>query len=231
MEAPREGDDDLISSNASFSSFANSVTSDEEFVDDGVFLTANRSNSTHTKTNRSQEESTSTFEHAQPEGSRDGGAGSSTEDYHMPSLVNEGTARARKVYVGDDALQDFFRLYHDTEYVLQCSTRPPSARSLYLRSCVEDSVTPEPSGIIRKNNSPSIKLSGYGLGDERVSTFSSAFPLIPDVTSVDLRENRISHKKAEVILKALTSSKQLQVMDLGMHEMILKPLNPRTLKS
>jgi hypothetical protein len=114
-----------------------------DFVDDGVSLSANRSNYTHTKTNDSQDESTPSFAHAQPEGSGDGGGGGSTEDYHMPSLVNEGTARARKVYVGDDALQDFFRLYHDTEYVLQCSTRPPSARSVYLRSCVEDSVTPE----------------------------------------------------------------------------------------
>jgi hypothetical protein len=211
-ELPDEDRD--LGSSPSNSSYADSLTSKID-LEDNTFLTtegATEHQASFYKTNNDSANASTESITLEP------GGNPSTGDYHMPSLVDEGTARARKAYVGPDALRDFFRLYHDTEYVLQCSTRPASARSKYLKLCVETSVTPEPNGIIRKNQSPEISLAGYGLGDERCKPFSEAFPLIPGVQALDLSENRITEKGAEVIISSLTSSNQLKCIDLSKNE-------------
>ena len=99
-------------------------------------------------------------------------------DEEWGRLLREPTVGVKKkeTYVGKYARAEFYRLFRTHNY--SKIPRPPSARSIYLKQCDIMGICPEPMGIIRRSDTPSLELRNYRMGDRVAKAFADSLALV-----------------------------------------------------
>ena len=80
------------------------------------------------------------------------------------------------------------------------SAEQQTPRSRFLRVCRANGVRPEPL-VVGCSGSVAMRLRHRGIGDGLTAALSRAVALMSDVAFVDLRDNRISGRNAQVTLQ------------------------------
>lgn len=87
------------------------------------------------------------------------------------------------------------------------------AKRVHIAMCEELGLVPEPVGVVRKGDG-TINLKGYRLGDQFAEILAATGEYMEPLTSLNLRENRLSRRGAARVLSTLASS-SLTHLDLS----------------
>ncbi|ETN03580.1 hypothetical protein PPTG_15565 [Phytophthora nicotianae INRA-310] len=131
-------------------------------------------------------------------------------------------------YMGSEAMQQFWSIFHRQEIVhnnkavppsvSSTITRPKSARSNYLAAVRNLRLCPEPLGIVRRrivdkaasyasgSTAQEVNLSSYRMGNAYAEAFGEGFSLLPCVESLNLSHNRIGDRVASRLIAAAAAA-------------------------
>ncbi|KAG1685903.1 hypothetical protein DVH05_007605 [Phytophthora capsici] len=137
-------------------------------------------------------------------------------------------------YMGADAMQQFWGIFHRQETVhnnkavppssssCEVGVRPKSARTTYLAAVRSLRLCPEPLGIVRRrvvdkatsyasgSTTQEVNLSSYRMGNAYANAFSEGFSLLPGVESLNLSHNRIGDTVAARLISAAAAAANTQ---------------------
>ncbi|KAF1786678.1 Leucine-rich repeat domain, L domain-like [Phytophthora cactorum] len=127
-------------------------------------------------------------------------------------------------YMGMEAMQQFWGIFHRQETVhnnkavpptvSSVVARPKSARTNYLAAVRNLRLCPEPLGIVRRrvvdktasyasgSTTQEVNLSSYRMGNAYAAAFGEGFSLLPGVESLNLSHNRIGDIVAARLITA-----------------------------
>ncbi|KAL3660704.1 hypothetical protein V7S43_014107 [Phytophthora oleae] len=129
-------------------------------------------------------------------------------------------------YMGTEAMQQFWGIFHRQETVnnnkavppssssSEVGVRPKSARTTYLAAVRNLRLCPEPLGIVRRrvvdkmasyasgSTTQEVNLSSYRMGNAYAKAFGEGFSLLPGVESLNLSHNRIGDTVAARLISA-----------------------------
>ncbi|KAL4168705.1 hypothetical protein KRP22_012103 [Phytophthora ramorum] len=135
-------------------------------------------------------------------------------------------------YMGAEAMQHFWGIFHRQETVHNNKALPPaataassdvggrpkSARTTYLAAVRSLRLCPEPLGIVRRrivdktasyasgSTVQEVNLSSYRMGDAYAGAFGEGFSLLPGVESLNLSHNRIGDVVAARLVTAAAAA-------------------------
>jgi Ran GTPase-activating protein (RanGAP) involved in mRNA processing and transport len=145
-------------------------------------------------------------------------------------------------YMGAEAMQQFWSIFHRQETVhnnkvvppspaSNASTepggRPKSARTTYLAAVRDQRLCPEPLGIVRRrivdktasyasgSTAQEVNLSSYRMGNAYAGAFGEGFSLLPGVESLNLSHNRIGDAVAARLITSAAAAAGLQQLNLS----------------
>ncbi|OWZ19901.1 Ran GTPase-activating protein 1 [Phytophthora megakarya] len=136
-------------------------------------------------------------------------------------------------YIGTEAMQQFWSIFHRQETVHNnkvvppsssndVGTRPKSARTTYLAAVRNLRLCPEPLGIVRRrivdkttsyasgSTMQEVNLSSYRMGNAYAGAFGEGFSLLPGVESLNLSHNRIGDVVAARLITAAATAAATQ---------------------
>ncbi|KAG2792688.1 hypothetical protein PC116_g28168 [Phytophthora cactorum] len=133
-------------------------------------------------------------------------------------------------YMGMEAMQQFWGIFHRQETVhnnkavpptvSSVVARPKSARTNYLAAVRNLRLCPEPLGIVRRrvvdktasyasgSTTQEVNLSSYRMGNAYAAAFGEGFSLLPGVESLNLSHNRIGDIVAARLITAAAAGTQ-----------------------
>ncbi|KAF1778333.1 Leucine-rich repeat domain, L domain-like [Phytophthora cactorum] len=133
-------------------------------------------------------------------------------------------------YMGMEAMQQFWGIFHRQETVhnnkavpptvSSVVARPKSARTNYLAAVRNLRLCPEPLGIVRRrvvdktasyasgSTTQEVNLSSYRMGNACAAAFGEGFSLLPGVESLNLSHNRIGDIVAARLITAAAAGTQ-----------------------
>ncbi len=97
----------------------------------------------------------------------------------------------------------------------QNSARPLSARTKFLKGCVDRGILPHPSLIIRKEITTMLNLSSLGMGNEVALLLAEALDNIPLLVGFSIADNNLTDIGLVPILNKLALCKNLRLFDLS----------------
>jgi hypothetical protein len=99
--------------------------------------------------------------------------------------------------------------------LLAISSRPLSARSRFLISCVASNVQPDPSLVIRRHLTAELNISSKSIGDKMACVLAAALPTLPMLEILKLADNRLTDYGLTHILDVLGDCPRLTSLDIS----------------
>ena len=88
--------------------------------------------------------------------------------------------------------------------------RPPSARTKFLRGCVEKGVLPQPSLIIRRKITTTLNVSSLGMGNEMARLLAEALDNLPLLVGLLIADNNLTDEGLVPIVNKLALCRNLR---------------------
>lgn len=101
------------------------------------------------------------------------------------------------------------------EQVNHRKDRPSSARTRFLRGCLEHGVLPQPALIIRKELTTILNISAMGIGNEMCTLLARSLELLPVLEGLLIADNNLSDEGLVPIVKKLSFCKYIQRLDIS----------------
>ncbi|EQC33192.1 hypothetical protein SDRG_09176 [Saprolegnia diclina VS20] len=92
---------------------------------------------------------------------------------------------------------------------------PFTARHEFASLCLERELPPSAGLLLRKTQTPAIDISHYGMGDDLARVWAASIVDVPNVTSLNLRNNRLTDAGLPSIIAALTVKPRIAILDLS----------------
>ncbi len=93
--------------------------------------------------------------------------------------------------------------------------RPNSARTIFLKGCVEKGILPQPSLIIRKELTTMLNISSLGFGNKVAQVLAEALDVLPALEAISIADNNLSDEGLVPIVNKLSSCKSLTSVDIS----------------
>jgi Ran GTPase-activating protein (RanGAP) involved in mRNA processing and transport len=93
--------------------------------------------------------------------------------------------------------------------------RPASARTKFLRGCVDKGILPHPSLIIRKDITTMLNVSSLGIGNEVAILLAEALDSLPLLVGLSIADNNLTDAGLVPIVMKLSLCKNLRLFDLS----------------
>ena len=118
---------------------------------------------------------------------------------------------------GGTATDDFWKGQQLQQQVLpaQQEVAHRSARTRFLESCVQRRIMPMPMLLRTAHEGGKVQLPGYSMGNRAASALLSSLSSLPEVRSLNLRDNRLSSAALAQTVHALPSLLGLRSLDLS----------------
>ncbi|RYG68845.1 hypothetical protein EON64_04225 [archaeon] len=97
----------------------------------------------------------------------------------------------------------------------QRTDRPPSARTKYLKGCLERNVLPRPALILRKEHTSFLNLASFGMGNELAVILAEALDSVPLLEGLSIADNNLDDRGLVPIVNKLSDCKVLKLFDLS----------------
>lgn len=94
-------------------------------------------------------------------------------------------------------------------------TRPDSARTIFLRGCVELGFLPQSSLIIRKDFTTILNLNSLGIGNDIAKLLAEAIDVLPALEGLCIVDNNLTDAGLVPIVSKLANCKNLTLFDLS----------------
>jgi hypothetical protein len=93
--------------------------------------------------------------------------------------------------------------------------RPESARTKFLRGCVDKGILPHPSLIIRREITTMLNVSSLGMGNEVAKLLAEALDSLPLLVGLSIADNNLNDSGLVPIVNKLAFCKNLRLFDLS----------------
>ncbi|OQR98298.1 hypothetical protein ACHHYP_08760 [Achlya hypogyna] len=104
-------------------------------------------------------------------------------------------------------------------------TDPFTARHEFAAQCLTKNVLPSAGLLLRSTISQEINVSHMGIGDDVAVVWAAAIGGVPNVTSLNLRNNRLTDAGLPSVIAALTTKPEIVVLDLSENKLDGEAIN------
>lgn len=102
--------------------------------------------------------------------------------------------------------------------MLAIASRPLSARSKFLISCVSSHLKPDPSMVIRKEITSCLNISSKSIGNKMAQVLASGLSTMPMLEELKLADNRLTDEGLKAIIDVLSDCPRLTSLDISQNK-------------